>query len=306
MGEPMPWEQVAGFLAAILGCVLLAARLGGPLLIMPTLGGVLMGMMGTMQGGTRHAAGGGILVMGLAALHVALPHWTDPRLLALVPAALAGVETGRWGGRAFVIALMTMAIMIFGLERGPDPRQALAAYGLAFAVALPLARLVRLHWRERHPPAGIAAGRYQAAFLAVGLCIAYSLADDLKSSHAVWCVVLFVMRALATVQMARTSARKFALGILMGVAAALGLEALGVAAADWHFAVALAAGVAGLRTMTMGPPWPAALLTLAVLMAIAPEPGSAILRGALGLFATGLAILLNTVLRPLILGRVEE
>ncbi|WP_172330456.1 hypothetical protein [Mangrovicoccus sp. HB161399] len=295
----LSWHDTLGIAAAsILAC--LAGYFAFGALAVPALaGGVLLGIAGSMMGSPGRAAASGALVLLLLLLHVALPG-IDIRLIALALPLAAGWEAARPGGRAFTLALMSMGLIVAVDRAGAAPALTLPIYAAGVAYGLAAARLLSLQDFPAQPPEGDHAGLRHALFLAIGLALAVSLAGHLRSSHSIWVVQFFVMRGLAPGHMALPSALKFALGVLIGTAAAILLESIGASRPPLSYGIALAALLAGLHSLPSGPPWTPAALTVALLLLTAPTPDAAVFRGEAALMAAGLAIALATVLGRLI------
>ncbi|WP_138470991.1 hypothetical protein [Poseidonocella sp. HB161398] len=293
------WPTVIGIaVTAVTACI--AGYLAFGAIAVPALaGGVLLGMAGTMLGSSGRAAAGGILVLALMLLHLALPA-IDIRLVALALPAAAGWETARRGGRAFTLALMSMGLLVATHRAGAAATLSLPLYAAGLAYGLGCARLLKLQDWPAVPAEGLHGGLRHGLFLAIGLALAVSLAGHLRSAHSIWIVQFFVMRGLAPGHMALPSALKFAAGVLAGTAAAILLEMAGLSRPPVSYAIALAALLAGLRSMPSGPPWTPAALTVGLLLMTAPTPGAAVFRGEAALMAAGLAIALATLLGRLI------
>ncbi|MBE3639351.1 hypothetical protein [Mangrovicoccus algicola] len=291
----LPWRVVPGIAAGALLACLAAWAAAGPLAVPATAGGMVLGLGGTLLGSSGRAAAGGALVLALSLLHLAAPGIDLHRLALALPAA-AGWETAQRGGRAFTMALMSLGLLVAAQHAGAAPGLALPSYGAGLLAGLGLARVLGLARMPARPPEGPAAGLRHTLFLGLGLALAVALAGHLQNAHSIWLVQFFVLRGLAPGHMARASALQFALGVLAGTAAALVIETAGLGLPPWGILLALAALVAGLRSLPAGPPLTPALMTVALLLLTAPTPDAALFRGEAAIMASGLAILLATVL----------
>lgn len=200
---------------------------------------------------------------------------------------------------------LACAVLIWVLPKaGLSEPQIAGLFAAGLAGGLGLACLTGLAGIAKVPAEGDRAGLQQAIFLALGVALSITLARQLPSAHALWVVDIFVIRAITPSHLAISKAWRYAIGTLIGVALVLGLEHSGLLTAQSMHITAALTLVIGLRLLPVGPPWPTAFFTIAVLFSLAPTPDDALFRSEAALLAAGLAILLRVLLNQLL--RVPE
>ena len=294
---PLPWPLVLGLAAGAAVPLAAEASLAAPLL-QAVGAGLLVGLAAAM-GSPRRAAVGGALAPA-AALSLAPPLAIDPRLPALLLAALAGWEAARTGGRSFTVAIVSVALLSVHVGQGAAPGTVLAAFAASAAWSLALVMRLGLAGRAAVPAAGPREGLRHGLFLALGLAVSLALVQGSEQPLALWVVFIFLYRAMAPAHETLERLLAYATGALAGAGLALVLELLGPPGPVAGMAVAAGAALVGLRFAPVLSPVAGAAFTLAVLLIAAPSPAAAIFRIEAVLFVALLvAALFELLLRLL-------
>ncbi|MAC80122.1 MAG: hypothetical protein CML66_18885 [Rhodobacteraceae bacterium] len=287
----LPWPAVAILLGTTLGAAGLAALLG-PAAAIPALFGAVAGLGGAFVSPGDRSLGpvmAGLVTLGLLLVHPSVPVlW----LIALGLCALAGLESVRSGGRAIVLVIYACLGLHLIAAMPPIATSAPVA-GAAMLVGWGVARITGLAGQAAQPPGPPFHGVMLALYLAIGLALALLVMHLMKSPFAHWVALIFIMRALAPLDMTTRTTLQFGLGATIGCLAAMALIAIGPPK-PVLLALCVPAVIAALRLLPHPRPWTPALISAAVLFLVAPSVADALVRLEVTLIVVLLSVALST------------
>lgn len=296
----LPWSLAIRIAAGLLVPALLALTLA-PSTVLAAVGGSFLAIFGSYQGSTRRSLMGGAAVLLLFLLGQSAPETLDLRVVILCLALAAGIETVTQGGRSLTLSIFA-AVMLIGATRryGAPPELAALVFVASLATGTVLADRLKLSGKAALPPNDIRSGVEHAAFLAIGLLLSLALVQRMEGTQALWIIQMFVLRAMAPPKLDPLRTAQFVAGAVIGAALAAGIETLGLEThAVLRLCLAALCLVLGLRSLPVAQVFSAAALTLAVLLATAPTPESALFRAEAAGISAALALGLLLILQHL-------
>ncbi|MEM8729641.1 MAG: hypothetical protein AAGF79_06940 [Pseudomonadota bacterium] len=295
----LPWPAVALFLGTMLGAAILAALIN-PAAAAPAMVGAMAGILGGFL--TPKGRAWVPLLTGLVALGVLLFAPSAPLrwLIALLLCAAAGWETARSGGRMMVLVIYAwLAVQLISVMPAEELSVPVTALSLIFGWAV--AEAMGLSGRAAGPAGQPLHGVVLTAYLAIGLILSILLMHHIESAFAYWVALIFVMRALAPLNMTARATLSFGIGATLGCLAALAFIALHPPQL-LSVALGLVCLVAGFRLIPHPRPYTPAAMSAAVLLLVAQDPQTVLLRLEVSLIVVvvsfGLSTALGLLLEP--------
>lgn len=271
--NPLPWWKVAAIVAAIFLVSWAADLQFGRAATAGAIGGMMVGLMGTMFGDLGRAALAVLLALAGLVLAVHAPFWVGIAVVIPTMAALVAIDAARTGARGLVLALFGWIICL-GPAGTAEERGVLAAFLLAATAALALAWGLGI---ARHLPGRPGGRRYGIAlfvFLWAGLAGTVTLARHLGDPHSNWAALMFALRGLTPPRAHAIATLRFGIGTVVGALGAATIELLAIPD-PVLFALAPLILMGGVRYLGAPSALAPGLLTLGVLFAVAPTVHSA-------------------------------
>ena len=287
----LPWRLVAAIFAVFAVCVGASVAALGPAAAPGAMAGVLVGFFGTLFGDRRRSALAIVVVALATAASATAPDWARFVVVAPALSILTGWEAARSGTRAAVFAAMAWILLHAPAADGAGA-PLFVAFGCSAVLGLVSALRFGVEGRAARDAAGLVYGIMLGTAMAIGLALAFLIAQRFDSSHSQWIALMFVARGLDPPREHARGALRTGLGAAAGAGAAGAALALPLPA--WAFAsAAVVLLLSGLRLLPAGTPLSPALISGAIILGVAPSPDSALFRAEAAAIAAGLAVALS-------------